>query len=52
MTLEWQYNGNGPFKDIVEWCESVLPYDVWDHEYETIYFYDEKYLTLFLLRWI
>lgn len=50
--IQWQYNGNAPFVEIIDWCKSVLPNNTWGYRgWETIDFFDKSAYTLFIMRW-
>lgn len=46
----WQFNGAAPFEEIMLWCEDHFGND-WLWHYETIYFKNERDLSVFLMRW-
>lgn len=46
----WQYNGAGPFEDVMLWCEEHLGND-WIWNFETIYFKTKDDKAFFSLRW-
>lgn len=52
MHNTWQYTGVAPFTDLVAWCSEFLPSGAWHYSWETFYFHEEKYFTMFLLKWL
>jgi len=49
--MSWQYNGVAPWNDIVSWCNTMIPNDVWSNGCETLSFDNEAAYVWFLLRW-
>lgn len=49
---EWQYNGAGPWFEIIEWCEECIPGEWATNGFETIFFTNRDAYVLFLLRWV
>jgi hypothetical protein len=47
----WQFDGVAAFSELASWCYHNLPEGSWTWKNETLYFFDEKYHTMFLLRW-
>ena len=53
MTIEWQYNGVAPMKEILTWCRTALEDNTWHYYgWETITFYNDPEWTMFRLRWL
>jgi len=51
ISMSWQYNGVAPWNDIVSWCNTMIPNDVWSNGCETLSFDNEAAYVWFLLRW-
>ena len=51
--LTWQYNEVAPWREIIDWCwANIVHFSVSAHNHsETIFFYDDKDYTTFMLRW-
>ena len=53
MTVEWQYNGVVPMREILTWCRTALEDCTWHYYgWETITFYNDPEWTMFRLRWL
>ena len=50
LNLTWQYNGVAPWNEIIAWCGEHIE-SAWSFQFETIFFYTEEDMTMFLLRW-
>lgn len=50
LYLTWQYNGVAPWDELIDWCKAHIE-NAWSFQFETIFFYTEADLTMFLLRW-
>lgn len=46
----WQYNGNGQFEEVMQWCQEHFGRD-WIWNFETIYFKNEQDRLVCALRW-
>jgi hypothetical protein len=47
----WQYNGAAPWSEILQWCNSTIPTNVWTNGFETLTFDSDAAYLLFMLRW-
>ena len=51
LNWQWQYNGCAYWEDIINWCQDNIPQKYHTNGSETIFFENEKYYTMFLLKW-